>query len=67
MFKNWTDICGGKMTLNEVMTTLAMQMVHRKPKRIIIDIRLREDFENKEMNGYHTKIWVSSKDFKKWR
>ncbi len=66
MFKNWTDVSAGKMTLNEIMTDLAMQMVHRKPKRIIIDIKLREDFKN-EMNGYHTKIWISNKDFKKWR
>jgi hypothetical protein len=45
---------------------LQMQMIHRSPKRIIIDIR-REKPKGDRPGGYYTKIWISSKDFAKWR
>ena len=64
MFKNWTDIVSGKLTLSQIMGDVVMQIVHRSPKRIIIDIRLREDVKDK---GYWTKIWLSNRDFGKWR
>ena len=67
MWKNWTDIVSGKLTLGEIMQDIAIQMVHRQPKRIIVDIRLREDCEDKKLNGYWTKIWISGADFKKWK
>lgn len=66
MFKNWTDVVSGKMSIQDVMSEVAVQIYHRSPKRIIVDIRLRTDCEDKKMNGYHTKIWLSSADFKKW-
>jgi hypothetical protein len=67
MFKNWTDVTGGKMTIQEVMAEVAVQIYHRSPKRIIVDIRLRTDCSDKKLNGYHTKIWISSKDFHSWK
>jgi hypothetical protein len=60
MFKNWTDVVAGKMTLREISNEVAFQMLHRSPKRLIIDIQRRK-------NGIYTKIWISNKDFKKWR
>ncbi len=58
MFKNWTDICGGKMTLKEVNEEIFFYMYHKSPKRLIVDIQRKPD-------GYHAKLWMSIKDFKK--
>jgi len=62
MFKNWTDVAGGKMTLKEVYQEIFFYMYHKSPKRLIIDIKLREDVKNK---GYYVKLWMSCKDFNK--
>lgn len=59
MFKNWVDVCGGKMTLKEVVTEVDFHMRHRAPTRIIVDIKLQKD-------GYHTKLWMSEADFSMW-
>lgn len=67
MFKNWTDTVSGKLTIQQVMDEIVTQIIHRSPKRIIVDIRLRTDCSDKKLNGYWTKVWISCKDFKKWR
>ncbi len=67
MFKNWTDVVSGKLTIHDIASEIANQVIHRQPKRIIVDIRLREDCEDKKLNGYWTKVWISCKDFKKWK
>jgi len=58
MFKNWTDVCAGKMTLKEVSQEIFFYMYHKSPKRLIVDIQRKKD-------GYHAKFWMSIKDFKK--
>ena len=60
MWKGWTDISSGIMTLPEIFRDVAFQVIHRLPKRIVIDIK----YEDKR---YRTKIWISAKDFKVWR
>jgi hypothetical protein len=61
VFKNWTDVSSGKMTVMEVFKDVIFQMYHRAPKRLIVDIQFRKG------KGYFTKIWMSNKDFKTWR
>ena len=64
MFK-MVDVCGGKMTLREVCNEIFFYIYHKSPKRLIIDIQLKEGGENP---GYRTTLWISKKDFKKpWR
>ena len=63
MFKNWIDVTSGKMSLDEVMKDIRRQIIHHRPKRIIIDIKLKEGFVESELNGYHTEIWISKRDF----
>jgi len=58
MFKNWVDVCGGKMTLKEVYQEIFFYMYHKSPKRLIVDIK-------REKDGYHAKLWMSCKDFNK--
>ncbi len=58
MFKGWTDVCGGPMTLKEVNEEIFFYMYHKSPKRLIVDIQRKE-------NGYHATLWMSIKDFKK--
>ena len=60
--KGMVDISGGKMTLGEVIMEVVRYMLHKTPKRLVVDIQLREDVPNK---GYYTKIWISRKDFGK--
>jgi len=64
MFK-MVDVSGGKMKLHEIYEEIFYYMYRKSPKRLIVDIHLREDCEDK---GYYVKIWMSKKDFKKpWR
>ncbi len=64
-FKGMVDVAGGKMTLQEVSEDIFFYMYHKSPKRLIVDIQLKENVENK---GYYVKLWMSRKDFKKpWR
>ena len=58
--KGYTDIVGGKMTMEEVAREIQELFRHRTPKRVIIDIK-------RKPNGYHTKIWIPIEDFHKWR
>ena len=57
MFKGWTDVCGGKMTLKEVYLEAFHYFYHKNPSRLIIDIQRKKD-------GIYTKIWMSNKDWK---
>ena len=61
MFK-MVDVSGGKMTLKEVYEEIFFYMYHKSPKRLIVDIQLREDCKNK---GYYVKLWMAKRDFKK--
>ncbi len=58
MFKNWTDVCGGRMSLKEVYQEIFFYMYHKSPKRLVIDIKRKKD-------GYHAKLWMSNSDFDK--
>jgi len=50
------DVCGGKMTLREVVMEIIHYMM-KSPKRLVIDIRRKE-------SGYHTTIYLGKRDFK---
>lgn len=52
------DVCGGKMSLKEVNSEIRFYMYHKTPKRLIVDIQLKDD-------GYHATFWMSKKDFRK--
>jgi len=61
MWKNWTDVAGGIMTLKEVRDEIYFYMYHKSPKRLIVDIQRKK-------NGYHVKLWMSKTDFlKPWQ
>lgn len=55
--RNMVDVCGGKMTLDEVEREIKRYML-KSPRRMVVDIRRRKD-------GYYTMIWIPKKDFEK--
>ena len=57
--KNMVDICGGKMTLEDVGKEIKRYMITKSPKRMVVDIQRREGI------GYYTLIYIPTKDFKK--
>ena len=58
MFKNWVDVSAGKMTFKELCGEIFFWMYHKAPRRMVVDIRIKED-------GYHVALWMSATDFKK--
>ncbi len=56
--KNMVDVCGGKMTLKDVSREIFHYMYYKSPKRLIVDIKRKED-------GYHATLWMSKKDFER--
>ena len=55
--KNMIDICGGNFTLREIIDEVTYQVQTRKPKRIIVDMRLWK-------KKYYTRIFLGKDDFK---
>jgi len=51
------DIYGGHLTLREIVDEIKYQIFARKPKRIVVDMRLRK-------KKYHTRIFLGEDDFK---
>ena len=56
-----TDVCAGKMTLKQITDEVSRYMIQYSPlRRMVVDIRRYRD-------GYHTKIWIPTKDFRRCR
>jgi predicted translin family RNA/ssDNA-binding protein len=58
--KNWVDICGGKMTLDELAEEIKHYMYYKTPDNLIVTIE-RDD----KIKGYRSTIYLSKKDFEK--
>lgn len=50
------DVCGGKMTLREVIREIEYYML-RSPEKLIIKII-------RQKGGYYTTLYITEKDFK---
>ena len=54
--RNMVDVCGGKMTLEDVEREVRYYMLQKSPRRMVVDIRRKKD-------GYHAMIWIPKKCF----
>ena len=55
--RGMVDVCGGKMTLNDVVREIRHYML-KSPTRLVVDIRRKK-------NGYHATIYIPKKCFDK--
>lgn len=53
--RGMVDVCGGKMTLDDVVREVGHYML-KSPTRMMVDIRRKKD-------GYHAYIWIPKKCF----
>lgn len=52
--KGMTDISAGKMTIWQVVREITQIMSHKKPIRLVIDIKRKK-------GGYYSTFWIPTK------
>jgi len=55
-FKDFVDVCGGRMTLKDVNREIIHYMLTYNPSRLIVDIK-KED-------GYQVTIYIPTEEFR---
>ena len=56
LLKEYTDVIGGRMTLEELHTEIKYLMTTKKPSQVILTIERRE-------TGYFSKLYIPTNEF----